>query len=90
MYGPYQGRDISNCGVGRLHIAINCGVLSVNHSFISIVYLLVNGFSATCNNNISFQDLFFSIQTGFLRPKLKYFISIESYFPEFRAFGNNY
>ena len=29
MSGPYQGRDLSNCGVGRLHVAINCGVLSV-------------------------------------------------------------
>ena len=31
MSGPYQGRDLSNCGVGRLRVAINCGVLSVNH-----------------------------------------------------------
>ena len=30
MSGPYQGRDLSNCGVGRLRVAINCGVLSVN------------------------------------------------------------
>ena len=30
MFGPYQGRDLSNCGVGRLRVAINCGVLSVN------------------------------------------------------------
>ena len=29
MSGPYQGRDLSNCGVGRLRVAINCGVLSV-------------------------------------------------------------
>ena len=29
MSGPYQGRDLFNCGVGRLHVAINCGVLSV-------------------------------------------------------------
>ena len=28
MSGPYQGRDLSNCGVGRLRVAINCGVLS--------------------------------------------------------------
>ena len=27
--GPYQWRDLSNCGVGRLRVAINCGVLSV-------------------------------------------------------------
>ena len=31
MSGPYQGRDLSNCGVGRLRVAINCGVLSVKH-----------------------------------------------------------
>ena len=30
MSGPYQGQDLSNCGVGRLRVAINCGVLSVN------------------------------------------------------------
>ena len=30
MSGPYQGWDLSNCGVGRLRVAINCGVLSVN------------------------------------------------------------
>ena len=30
MSGPYEGRDLSNCGVGRLRVAINCGVLSVN------------------------------------------------------------
>ena len=29
MSGPYQGRDLSNCGIGRLRVAINCGVLSV-------------------------------------------------------------
>ena len=28
--GPYQSRDLSNCGAGRLCVAINCGVLSVN------------------------------------------------------------
>ena len=33
MSGPYQGRDLSNCGAGRLHVAINCGVLSVKISF---------------------------------------------------------
>ena len=33
MSGPYQGRDLSNCGVGRLRIAINCGVLSVNNFY---------------------------------------------------------
>ena len=32
MSGPYQGRDLSNCGVGRLRVAINCGVLSVKRS----------------------------------------------------------
>ena len=30
MSGPYQRRDLSNCGTGRLCVAINCGVLSVN------------------------------------------------------------
>ena len=30
MSGPYLGRDLSNCGVGRLRVAINCGVVSVN------------------------------------------------------------
>ena len=29
MTGPYEGRDLSNCGVGRLRVAINCGILSV-------------------------------------------------------------
>ena len=29
MSGPYQGQDLFNCGVGRLRVAINCGVLSV-------------------------------------------------------------
>ena len=28
MSGPYQGRDLSNCSVGRLSVAINCGALS--------------------------------------------------------------
>ena len=32
--GPYQGRDLSNCGVGRLRVAINCGILSVKGEFI--------------------------------------------------------
>ena len=32
MSGPYQGRDLSNCGVGRHRVAINCGVLSVKES----------------------------------------------------------
>ena len=32
MSGPYQGRDQSNCGVGRLRVAINCGILSINHN----------------------------------------------------------
>ena len=27
--GPYQRRDLSNCGAGRLPVAINCGVLNV-------------------------------------------------------------
>ena len=31
MSGPYQRRDLSNCGAGRLlRVAINCGVLSFN------------------------------------------------------------
>ena len=29
MSGPYQRRDLSNCGAGRLHIKNNCGVLTV-------------------------------------------------------------
>ena len=29
MSGPYQGRDLSSCGGGRLRVAINCGVQSV-------------------------------------------------------------
>ena len=29
MSGPYQGLDLSNCGVGRLRVAINCGVLTL-------------------------------------------------------------
>ena len=33
MSGPYQGRNLSNCGVGRLRVAFNCGVLSVKQSF---------------------------------------------------------
>ena len=47
MSGPYQGRDLSNCGVGRLRVAINCGVLSVKkraevipYSFSSSIALL--------------------------------------------------
>ena len=31
MSGPNQRRDLSNCGTRRLQVAINCGVLSVNH-----------------------------------------------------------
>ena len=31
MSSPYQGWDLSHCGVGRLRVAINCGVLSVKH-----------------------------------------------------------
>ena len=27
--GPYQRRDLSNCGARRLHVAINCGVVNV-------------------------------------------------------------
>ena len=34
MSGPYQGRDLSNCGVGRLRVAINCGVLSVKEHLV--------------------------------------------------------
>ena len=30
MPGPYQWWDLSNFGAGRLSVAINCGVLSVN------------------------------------------------------------
>ena len=37
MSGPYQGRDLSNCGVGRLRAAIHCGVLSVKAVFVSRV-----------------------------------------------------
>ena len=36
MSGPYQGRDLSNCGVGRLCVAINCGVLSVKSAPFSL------------------------------------------------------
>ena len=50
MSGPYQGRDLSNCGVGRLHIAINCGVLSVKeHSLylsLPVVVQLLHGITA--------------------------------------------
>ena len=42
MSGPYQGRDLSNCGVGRLRVAINCGVLSVK--LCKFLYLLYTGF----------------------------------------------
>ena len=38
MSGPYQGRDLSNCGVGRLRVAINCGVLSVKDSYNNIIF----------------------------------------------------
>ena len=31
MSSPYQRLDISNCGAGRIHIAINCGVRSVKN-----------------------------------------------------------
>ena len=37
MSGPYQGRDLSNCGVGRLRIAINCGVLSVKDGYLNLL-----------------------------------------------------
>ena len=29
MSGPYQGRDLSNCSVARLWVAINCGDLDM-------------------------------------------------------------
>ena len=29
MSGPYQRRDLSNCGCGMLRVVNNCGVLSV-------------------------------------------------------------
>ena len=29
MSGPYQRRDLINCGTGRLRVANDCGVLSV-------------------------------------------------------------
>ena len=39
MSGPYQGRDLSNCGVGRLRVAINCGVLSVKAIICGIYFV---------------------------------------------------
>ena len=39
MSGPYQGRDLSNCGVGRLRVAINCGVLSVTDGYLKVLFL---------------------------------------------------
>ena len=39
MSGPYQGRDLSNCGVGRLRVAINCGVLSVKALILLVIQL---------------------------------------------------
>ena len=35
MSGPYQ-RHLSNCGAGRLHVAINSGILSVKSSNIGM------------------------------------------------------
>ena len=41
MSGPYQRCDLSNCGAGRLRVAINCGVLNVKEIIDShYVYLL--------------------------------------------------
>ena len=47
MSGPYQGRDLSNCGVGRLRVAINCGVLSVKRSPETAIF--TSGKSSKCN-----------------------------------------
>ena len=41
MSGPYQGRDLSNCGSGRLRVAINCGVLSVNYLQFDVFYGII-------------------------------------------------
>ena len=44
MSGPYQGRDLSNCSVVRLRVAINCGVLSVKQAMLSnAVYIFYTG-----------------------------------------------
>ena len=38
---PYQRRDLSNCGAGRLHVANNCGILSVkNKIFVQAMWLI--------------------------------------------------
>ena len=37
MSGPYQGRDLSNCSIGRLCVAINCGILSVKEGYLNLL-----------------------------------------------------
>ena len=53
MSGPYQGRDLSNCGVGRLRVAINCGVLSVRGK----TYLIGVEYMEACNHSTFSQSI---------------------------------
>ena len=42
MSGPYQRQDRSNCGTGRLLVAINCGILSVKLYYSIGYYLFIS------------------------------------------------
>ena len=42
MSGPYQGRDLSNCSIGRICVAINCGILNVNILLCAIYHHKIN------------------------------------------------
>ena len=55
---PYQRWDISNCGTGRLRVAINCGIVSVNRDIgggSTLLLLLLTGtiFSYFCMSSIT-------------------------------------
>ena len=48
--GPYQRWDLSNCGAGRLHVAINCGILSVRATIQILSLFYQNG--AVCSASL--------------------------------------
>ena len=49
MSSPYQSQmwDLSNCGAGRLHVAINCSILSVKATIQILSHFYQNG--AVCS-----------------------------------------
>ena len=53
MSGPYQGLDLSNCGVGRLRVAINRGVLSVKVGSQLSEHVGTEGYSDNKNSRIT-------------------------------------